>query len=67
VAIAPSAGFVYWTDEGTSTVRQATVAGTGQQNLATSQPIPIGIAVDLTHVYWVTRGGGASVRKRAKP
>jgi sugar lactone lactonase YvrE len=45
---------VYWTDKDAGTVNQRSAAGGAITVLASSELNPRGIAVDATHVYWVS-------------
>lgn len=56
-------GFLYYTNNGASSLRRIGSDGTGACDVATELEDPAGVAVDDTHVYWSERAG--NVVKRA--
>ncbi len=57
---------VYWTAFGLGSVRRASIGGP-LEVLADQQPLPVGIAVDATSIYWANAGNPGALMKIAKP
>ena len=60
LAAAPSVGaFVYWANNGDTTIGRANLDGTGaNQSFVAGTARPAGVAVDGAHVYWANFGQG---------
>ena len=55
--------FVYWASSDDTAILRCPVAGcTSPQTVALNQTSPSALAVDATHVYWITGSGAASSR-----
>ena len=54
-----ASAFVYWANNGSTTIGRANLDGTGASQAFVGGAInPCGVAVDAAHLYWATGGGG---------
>ena len=43
---------IYWADQGSGTIMEANLDGTGVTTLVSGLTAPFGVAVDSSHIYW---------------
>lgn len=51
--LAVDRSYIYWTNSGSGTIMRAKLDGSGTTTLVTGQLLPVGVAVDGSHLYWV--------------
>ena len=51
-------GSIYWADDGDGTINAAGLGSSSSQQLIQSQNMPVGVAVNSTHLYWTSSFDG---------
>jgi sugar lactone lactonase YvrE len=54
-------GNIYWANAGDGTINQANLDGTDAHAIVTGQTSPVGVAADVTNLYWTSSAGGGEI------